>query len=179
MSAHFLPRHKPWFRDGQTWTILRGGREIRSRTDYILGTDRRLIQNMAVRDARHNIYQYLVLGCICGTRLPHTHATLGYGSASHWSHQRPREVSNTCSRSSGGAYPGHLGGNGSNNRGSHWRPDRSSIPRLRHTEAGTATKDEYGHSSDESRRVSRTQTPHGGRCGVRCGVPPCFRYTYD
>ena len=83
MSAHFLPRHKPWFRYGRTWNILRGGREIRSRTDYILGTDRRLIQNMAVRDARHNIYHYLVLGCICGTRLPHTHATLGYGSASH------------------------------------------------------------------------------------------------
>ena len=39
MSEHFLPRRCPWFRDGRTWSMIREGRELRSRTDYILGTD--------------------------------------------------------------------------------------------------------------------------------------------
>ena len=44
-----------------------GGREVRSRTDYILGTDNHLFQNVAVLDARHNTDHYLVLGCLCGS----------------------------------------------------------------------------------------------------------------
>ena len=43
----------------------RSGREVRSWTDYILGTDSCLFQNVLVRDARHNTYYYLVLGCLC------------------------------------------------------------------------------------------------------------------
>ena len=39
---------------------------MRSWTNYILGTDSRLFQNMAVRDARHSTDQYLVLGCLRG-----------------------------------------------------------------------------------------------------------------
>ena len=49
MSANFLPRRKLWLRDGRTRRILHGGREVRSRTDYILETDRRLLQNVLVR----------------------------------------------------------------------------------------------------------------------------------
>ena len=41
-------------------------REVRSRNDYILGTESRLLQNVAVRDVRHNTDHYLVLGCLCG-----------------------------------------------------------------------------------------------------------------
>ena len=44
--------------------MLQKGREVRSRTDYILGTDRRLFRNVAVRDPRHNSDHYMVLGCI-------------------------------------------------------------------------------------------------------------------
>ena len=37
MARHFLPRDLRWCRDRRTWGILRKGREVRSRTDYILG----------------------------------------------------------------------------------------------------------------------------------------------
>ena len=42
--------HAPW------------GRELLSRTDYILVIDRCLIQKVAVWDARNNTYHYPVLG---------------------------------------------------------------------------------------------------------------------
>ena len=64
MGAHFFPRRKPWLRDGHTWSMLRGGREVGSQTDYILGTDRHLLHNVSVHDARHNTYRYLVMGCL-------------------------------------------------------------------------------------------------------------------
>ena len=28
MSGHFLPRHKPWLKDGLTWVMHQGGREV-------------------------------------------------------------------------------------------------------------------------------------------------------
>ena len=37
---------------------------MRSRTDYILETDRRLFGNVSVRDPRHNSDHYMVLGCL-------------------------------------------------------------------------------------------------------------------
>ena len=37
---------------------------MRSRTDYILGTDRHLFGNVSVRDPRHNSDHYLVMGCL-------------------------------------------------------------------------------------------------------------------
>ena len=43
--------------------MRRKGQEVRSRTDYILGTDRRLFRNVTVRDPRHNSDHYMVLGC--------------------------------------------------------------------------------------------------------------------
>ena len=39
-----------------------GGAVVRSRTYYILGTDRRLFFNVSVRDPRHNTDHYMVLG---------------------------------------------------------------------------------------------------------------------
>ena len=47
----------------------RGGREVCSRTNYILVKDRWLLQNVAVRDAWYNTYHYLVLGCLHGAAL--------------------------------------------------------------------------------------------------------------
>ena len=52
--------------------MKRQGQVVRSRTDYILGTDRRLFQNVAVRDPRHNTDYYMVLGCLPGAPLEAT-----------------------------------------------------------------------------------------------------------
>ena len=57
--------------------MLRNGREVRSRTDYILGTDRRLSRNVAVRDPRHNLDHYMVLGCVSITSLTEHNRYLG------------------------------------------------------------------------------------------------------
>ena len=62
MAQHFLPRERRWCRDRRTWGMLRNRREVRSRTDYILGTDRRLFINVAVWDPQHNSYHYMFLG---------------------------------------------------------------------------------------------------------------------
>ena len=35
ISAHFLPRLKPWSQYGSTWCMRRLGREVRSWTDYV------------------------------------------------------------------------------------------------------------------------------------------------
>ena len=42
----------------------RGGREVHSRTNYILGTDSHMFQNVALQDAQHNTDHYFVLGCL-------------------------------------------------------------------------------------------------------------------
>ena len=44
----------------------RGEKAVRSRTDYILGTDRSLFRNVAVRDPRHNSDHYMVMGLLRG-----------------------------------------------------------------------------------------------------------------
>ena len=66
MTAHFLPRKWRWGRERRTWAIVRGGKAVRSRTDYILGTDRRLFTNVAVRDPRYNSDHYMVMGLLRG-----------------------------------------------------------------------------------------------------------------
>ena len=63
-AKHFLPQESRWCRDQRTWGVIRKGREVRYRTDYILGTDRRLFRNVAVRDPQHNSDHYMVLGCL-------------------------------------------------------------------------------------------------------------------
>ena len=63
LSRHFFPWHKPWLRDSRTWFMRHEGREVCS---YILVTYRCLLQNMVVRDARHNRDHYLILDCLRG-----------------------------------------------------------------------------------------------------------------
>ena len=77
MARHFLPREKRWCRDQRTWGILRKVQEVRSRTDYILGTDRRLFRNVTVRDPRHNLDHYMVLGCLPSAPLSEMKRYLG------------------------------------------------------------------------------------------------------
>ena len=62
MTAHFLPRKRLWGRERWTWSMVREGRVIRSRTDYLLRTERNLFRNVAVRDPRHNSDHYMVVG---------------------------------------------------------------------------------------------------------------------
>ena len=42
--------------------MVREGKVIRYRTDYLLGTDRSLFRNVAVQDPRHNSDHYMVVG---------------------------------------------------------------------------------------------------------------------
>lgn len=51
LLPHFLQTSK--YKDHTTWHQMRQGTLIRSRCDYILGTDRRLIQRLRIRDTRH------------------------------------------------------------------------------------------------------------------------------
>ena len=51
MLLHFKQRKS--FTHRQTWHQLRDGKLLRSRCDYILGTDRRLFETVGIRDPRH------------------------------------------------------------------------------------------------------------------------------
>ena len=46
--------------------MVREGKVIRSRTDYLLGTDRSLFRNVTIRDPRHNSDHYMVVGQLRG-----------------------------------------------------------------------------------------------------------------
>ena len=60
--VHLLSLRREWNRDWKMWEMVRQWREVSSRTDYILGTDCRIFQNVAVRDLQHNFEHYMVLG---------------------------------------------------------------------------------------------------------------------
>ena len=57
--------------------MLWNGREVRSRTGYILGTDRCLFRNVAVQDPPHNSDYYMVLGCLLSASLTEHKRYLG------------------------------------------------------------------------------------------------------
>ena len=63
LEGHFFPQWRAWCRDWRTWEAVMQGRVVRSRMDYILGSDRRIFQNVAVRDPRHNSDHFMVVGC--------------------------------------------------------------------------------------------------------------------
>ena len=46
--------------------MRRGGKAVRSTTDYVLATDRGLFKNEAVRDPRHNSDHHMVMAVIRG-----------------------------------------------------------------------------------------------------------------
>ena len=54
ISTQFLPRRRAWNGYQWTWAVVKQGREMRSRTDYILGSDRQIFQNVAVQEPQHN-----------------------------------------------------------------------------------------------------------------------------
>ena len=54
--------------------MVRQEREVRYRTDYTLGSNLRIFQNIAVQDPRHNSDHYMVMGCLRGTyQREHSH----------------------------------------------------------------------------------------------------------
>ena len=90
MYAHFLQKRRTWCREGRTWSMLQNGREVRSQTDYILETDRRLFGNISAWDPRHNSYHYLVLGCLHSASLKkHMRYLGGRKRLPFWSPTKP------------------------------------------------------------------------------------------
>ena len=45
------------------------GREVQSRTNYILGTYRHIFRNVSIRDPSHNSDHYMILGCLYSSTL--------------------------------------------------------------------------------------------------------------
>ena len=78
MMAHFLPSKCRWGRERRTWSMVREGKVVRSRTDYLLGTDRSLFRNVSVWDPRHNTDHFMVVGCLRSTpEREHTQYIIG------------------------------------------------------------------------------------------------------
>ena len=63
---HLLPRRRARCRDRRTWSMRRQGRVVRSRTDYILGSDRQIFHNVTVWDPSHNSDHFMVVGSMHG-----------------------------------------------------------------------------------------------------------------
>ena len=62
MTEHFLPRKCRWGRERRTWSMVWEGKLVRSRTEYLLGTDRCLFRNVSARDPRHKTDHFMVVG---------------------------------------------------------------------------------------------------------------------
>ena len=54
MLDHFLLQQHPWCREGRTWNMVQAGREVSSRTDYILGKYCVFFRNVTVWYPQHN-----------------------------------------------------------------------------------------------------------------------------
>ena len=64
ISAQFLPQRREWNWYQRLWAVAKQGRETRFRTDYSMGFDRRIFQNISVQDSRHNYGHYMVMVCL-------------------------------------------------------------------------------------------------------------------
>ena len=58
--------------------MIRSWREVKSRMDYILGTDHRLFWNVSVPDPKHDSDHYMALGCLCSVPLRDQSRYLGW-----------------------------------------------------------------------------------------------------
>ena len=59
-----LLRRQVWYWDWSTWATVRQGRVVRSRTDYILVSDRWIFKNGVIQDLRHKSDHFMVVGCL-------------------------------------------------------------------------------------------------------------------
>ena len=60
----FLLHRKALAWDVRTWNMVHLGKEMRSRTDCLLGTDLRIFRNVSFRDPWHKLDHYMILGCL-------------------------------------------------------------------------------------------------------------------
>ena len=74
IQGHFLPQRQVWCKERSTWAMVKQGRAVRSRTDYILVSDLRIFQNMSVWYPRHNSDYLMVIGCLNGAPPPREHS---------------------------------------------------------------------------------------------------------
>ena len=65
LVGHLFLQQREWCRYWRTWLAVRQGRVVRSWTDYILGSERRIFQNVTVQDPRHK--NFMVVVFLCGT----------------------------------------------------------------------------------------------------------------
>ena len=70
----FFPRRRAWCRYWKTWSMRWKIRVVRSRKDYILGSNRQIFQNVAVQDPRQNYDHFIVVGILHGAS-PREHST--------------------------------------------------------------------------------------------------------
>ena len=49
--------------------MVRQGREVRSRMDYIMGSDCWVFRKVVVQDPVHNYDQFMVMGCLRGASI--------------------------------------------------------------------------------------------------------------
>ena len=63
---HFFPSIRAWCWDHRTWSMRRQGIVVRSWTEYILGSDRQIFQNVAIWDPRHNSDHSMFVGSLRG-----------------------------------------------------------------------------------------------------------------
>ena len=61
---HYILQQFPWTRDSRTWIMVRWGREVQSQMYYILVKDLCIFMKMSDQEPRHNLYHYLILGCL-------------------------------------------------------------------------------------------------------------------
>ena len=54
MSDHFFLLRRPWAQDGRNRSMFSQGREVRYWTEYIIGINRLLFQNVSNRYPRHS-----------------------------------------------------------------------------------------------------------------------------
>ena len=67
LLLHFKARRG--FEHGKSWMQFRDGKMLRSRCDYLLGTDRRMFSNVCLRDPRlFTSDHYLILGELQSTK---------------------------------------------------------------------------------------------------------------
>ena len=54
ISAHFFLQRRPWCQYKRTWIMIRLGREMWYKTNYILKKDQNIFRDLSVRNSRHN-----------------------------------------------------------------------------------------------------------------------------
>ena len=77
MGAHFIPQRNLWAINGCNCSMLCRFWQVRHRTDYLMGMDHCLFQNVSLWYAHHNICHYLFMGFLRGAAVTEHSRYLG------------------------------------------------------------------------------------------------------